>query len=230
MSPETVASQTTPMDSQGPVDNRLHTRSGDSVELSTTKGTSDVKAGGATSPLASSTGEGAAENPAEDASTSQRAKTFAVLRAFVILVALGLGFALLYGPALYALGATTLNGIFHVAPFTSVNLVQELIASLAGAPGATLAVGTIASVDIVLRRLPRLGRDQLGIAECLDEMATVVGALSSVFATPLGFVMMPHLAMEEFGAWHALAVTATGLAVLGAMLLCCLFVVLLVLL
>ncbi len=228
------------MDSREHADIRLCTRrdevlphvgngAGSDRELFATKATSRIKAGAIAGPLASSTEDGAAEAPTEDASSLPRTKILAVLKMAAIPMARGLGFVLLYSPALCALGATTLNGIFHVAPFTSVPLVGQLTASLAGAPVAALAVGAIAFVDFVLRRLPGLGRDQ-GVPQCLDEMALVVGALSSVFAMPLGFVMMPHLATEEFGVWYALAVTATGLGVLGGMLLCCLLIVWLVLL
>ncbi|KAI1786430.1 hypothetical protein LXA43DRAFT_55751 [Ganoderma leucocontextum] len=222
MSQETVVSQTTPADPEGLVGIRLpttppsvdealsHAEDGGDVELCAIKPTADLEAGVIAHPFAPS-GQGSVNSLPRDGPSLPRVRISDVVdvNTFVGLTICGILSALFFSLILLGIGTMIL---VWASPFNSGDLAAEVYASLIGAVVVALAVGaTVAFVDLVLR-LSLRGRDG-GTAHDRDRTVIVLGicAPASVFAMPLGLVMLPHLATETFAARHALALSATGL-------------------
>ncbi|KAI1782896.1 hypothetical protein LXA43DRAFT_1068164 [Ganoderma leucocontextum] len=230
MSQETVVSQTTPVDPQGLVDIRLpttppsgdealsHAEDGGDVELCAVKPTSDLEAGVIASPLASS-GEGDVENAPEDGSSSPRMRKLDVSM-LVITMTWGLPAALFSSVTAWGFGLGVAI-LIALPPYNSLDPLTTLKASIAGAPVVALAIAAIAFVDLVFRRLGKV-QSTPGV---LTVIISAMCVFSSTFGMSLGFMMMPYLMTEMFGAVDALVMSTMGL--LGGFLgiyLCYLFI------
>ena len=152
--------------------------------------------------------------------------TFGVLKISAILLIAGLPSTL--GSSFFAciFGAHLLNVLhaLEVPTYASVDDIGAAVqTSIAGAPLVALAVGALAVLDFVLRRLPRLqsrrgpGRDidRDGVYDQASDILILsyICVPASVFAMPLGLLMMPHLGSKTFGVWSALGWSAMGLGV-----------------
>ena len=159
-------------------------------------------------------------------SRSTRIPTLGVLKISAILLIAGLPSTL--GSSFFAsiFGAHLLNVLhaLEVPTYASADDIGAAVqTSIAGAPLVALAVGALAVLDFVLRRLPRLksrrgpGRDidRDGVYDQASDILILscICVPASVFAMPLGLLMMPHLGSETFGVWSALGWSAMGLGV-----------------
>ena len=140
---------------------------------------------------------------------------FEALKTFATLVAFGLPSALFCSAYMWYAGGYILYSL-ELPPYTSMDVMDMFRASMAGAPLVVLAVSAAA---LVLSGPPSSLDSETWRVSDRTGTACVVAvdcAPLSVFAMPLGFVMMPHLMVEGFGLRHALAMSATGLGVLVA--------------
>lgn len=141
--------------------------------------------------------------------TPTRTKTLEASKTFAILVAFGLPSALFCSAYMWYAGGYILYSL-ELPPYTSMGVMDMFRASMAGAP---LVVLVVSAAALVLSGSPRPDSSDDAQMACI---VAVVCAPLSVFAMPLGFVMMPHLMVEGFGLRHALAMSATGLGILVA--------------
>ena len=139
-----------------------------------------------------------------------------VLKVFVILLLAGLPSTLFFSLVAWLVGGAVLQA-FEVPPYDAADLGVAFKASIAGAPVVALAVGALAFLDFVVRRLPRLRYRSHGAAYDQESDICVISCVcapASVCAMPVGLLMMPQLGMEtKFGVWHALGWSVTGLGV-----------------
>ncbi|PIL26795.1 hypothetical protein GSI_11131 [Ganoderma sinense ZZ0214-1] len=147
----------------------------------------------------------------------------------------GLPATLFFGAYSWIIGGIVLCALARLPPYDTMDVNGTFWATMAGAPVVSLIVGALALVDLVLRRLPNLrqasrpgadhlrqGRDtrttrayEYDAADDAVAISSICAPLS-VFAMPVGLLMMPRLVTETFGVWNGLAVSATGFGVLVA--------------
>ncbi|KAM5539199.1 hypothetical protein V8D89_007072 [Ganoderma adspersum] len=191
------------------------------------KPASDIEANPATHP-SSASGERAVEtSPQDGPRLPVRTTMLGVMRMVAILLTAGLPSTLVFSAFTWLIGGIVLCALARVPPYDTMDVNGTFRASMAGAPVISLVVGALALLDLVLRRLPkmRMRRADPIIQGRSAEYDAATDALAissicaplSVLAMPLGFLMMPHLATETFGVWHALAVSTTGFGLLVAM-------------
>lgn len=187
---------------------------GDSdVALWVLKPASDIEASPYTSPSPASR-ERPTESSRKGGTSSLRTRTRGVLKMFLVILTAGLPFTFFVSAFSWLVGGIVLSSILKVSPYNTTDSGPPFKASMAGAPVVALVVGAFAFLDFVVRRLPSVARADRQY-DPWDDATTVASICvpASVLAMPLGLVMMPHLATETFGAWHALGWSATGLGV-----------------
>ena len=201
------------------------------VDLWALKPASDIEASPVPHPFPASREPNTATSTKRYPSSSRTSSRMrGVPKMFLILLTAGLPSTLFFSTLAWLVGGVVLRSIFKVPPYDTMDSRAAFNASMAGAPIIALVAGVLAFLDFALRRLPKLRASADGQGKSIeyDPMEDALSissvcALACVLAMPLGFVMMPHLATETFGAWHGLGWSATGMgAAVGLILVGCL--------
>ena len=196
------------------------------AELWALRPASDIEASPATHPSSVSGSSAVVTSPQDGLKPPARTTMLGVLRMVAILLTAGLPSTLVFSAFTWLIGGIVLCALAKVPPYDTMDVNGTFKASMAGAPIVSLVIGVLALLDLVLRRLPKMRREYRQGRSTKDGYDAAADALTissicaplSVFAMPLGFLMMPHLVTETFGVWHALAVSMTGLGFLVATL------------